>query len=62
MPNSEVHEEPCEVAAEDGLVLIRVSDSVDVRLTPEAAEETSNRLLEAAMKARGQNYFSDRRK
>jgi hypothetical protein len=31
-----------------------------VRLTPKAAEETSDRLLEAALKARGQRYFDDR--
>jgi hypothetical protein len=36
-----------------------MKDAVDVRMTPAAAEETSERLLQGAMKARGQRYFED---
>ena len=32
---------------------------MEIRLTPEAAEETSERLNTGAMKARGQLYFAD---
>lgn len=47
--------------AEDGSVVLTGPDEIEVRLTPGAAEETSERLLNAAMKARGQRYFSDDR-
>ena len=62
MPKSKVYDEPSSVKAEEGCVVVEGPDDVDVRLTPDAAEETSNRLLEGSMKARGQVYFSrDRR-
>ena len=54
MNDKQIHEQPSAVAAEDGDVLVKGPDAVDVGLTPEAAEETSNRLLEGSMKARGQ--------
>ena len=63
MAPRKIYEEPSEVSAENGAVVVAGPDEVDVAMTPEAAEETSNRLLEAAMQARGQLYFSsDRRK
>ena len=40
--------------AVDGAVEVDGPDAVDVTLTPEAAEETSDRLLRQAFKARGQ--------
>lgn len=53
---------PCDQAldvdAADGCVVMMGPDQVEIRLTPNAAEETSERLLEASMKARGQRYFS----
>jgi len=52
--HEKIHEQPSTVTAEEGDVLVKGPDSVDVALTPEAAEETSNRLLEGSMKARGQ--------
>lgn len=55
----EVYDDPSEVDAQDGEVLVKGPDSVDIRLTPGAAEETSDRLLNGAMKARGQRYFTD---
>jgi hypothetical protein len=59
MDTPEIYDEPSEIEAEAGAVLVKGPDAVDVRLTPEAAEETSERLLEGAMKARGQRYFED---
>ena len=59
MPEQEIYNEPTDVDAEDGAVILKGPDAVDVRMTPGAAEETSERLLEAAMKARGQTYFAD---
>jgi hypothetical protein len=57
MEQSEIFDQPSDVDAEDGSVVVKGPDAVDVRMTPEAAEETSDRLLENAMKARGQRYF-----
>ena len=59
MPDDQIYNEPSDVQAEDGAVALKGPDAVDVRMTPGAAEETSERLLEAAMKARGQRYFTD---
>lgn len=52
-----IHDQPSAVTAEDGDVLVKGPDDVDVGLSPEAAEETSNRLLEGSMKARGQRHL-----
>ena len=54
-----VYDQPSDVDAVDGEVVVKGPDAVDIRLTPPAAEETSERLLSAAMKARGQRYFDD---
>ena len=62
MNDKTIYDEPSEVDAEEGIVLVNGPDAVEVRLTPEAAEETSERLNTGAMKARGQRYFSDPRK
>ena len=62
MSDETIYDEASEVDAEDGVVTIKGPDAVDVRLTPNAAEETSERLNTGAMKARGQRYFSDRDK
>ena len=59
--DGKIYDEASEITAEDGIVTIKGPDAVDVRLTPEAAEETSNRMLEGSMKARGQAFFSRRR-
>lgn len=59
MAESKIYNDPSEIDVEDGAVIVRGPDAVDVRLTPDAAEETSHRLLEGAMKARGQRYFFD---
>ncbi len=59
MADHRIYDEPTTVDAEDGAVTLKGPDAVDVRMTPSAAEETSERLLEGAMKARGQRFFSD---
>ncbi len=58
MHNEQIYEEPSEVDADDGIVLLSGPGEVRVRFTPDAAEETSERLAAGAMKARGQRYFS----
>jgi hypothetical protein len=57
--NKPVYDEPSKVDAVEGQVEVQGPDEVDVALTPEAAEETSDRLLGEALKARGQNHFKD---
>ena len=47
----QVYDRPSEV---DGCVTLNGPDAVDVAMTPEAAEETSDRLAEHAAKAAGQ--------
>ena len=44
MPDRTIYDEASEVDAEDGTVIVRGPDAVDVRLTPDAAEETSTGL------------------
>jgi hypothetical protein len=62
MNDRTIYDEPSDVDADDGAVIIKGPDAVDVRLTPDAAEETSDRLNTSAMKARGQRFFSDQKK
>ena len=57
MPDDVTYDEASEVDAENGIVIVKGPDAVDVRMTPDAAEETSERLNTGAMKARGQRYF-----
>jgi hypothetical protein len=52
--DNELHNSPSEVTPEEGVVCVKGPDAVDVRLTPEAAEETSDRLMDGAVIARGQ--------
>ena len=59
MTDKKIYEQPSSVTAKDGEVLVDGPDGVDVGLTPEAAEETSQRLLEQSMKARGQRHMKD---
>jgi hypothetical protein len=50
---SKVYNEPSDVTAGVGSVSVKGPDGVDVAMTPEAAAETSDRLLKAAGDARG---------
>ncbi len=52
--DNKLHDEPSTVTAEYGQVLVDGPDGVAVSLTPDAAVETSDRLLEAAVEAQGQ--------
>jgi hypothetical protein len=61
MNDKTIYDQPSDVDAEDGSVTVNGPDAVDVLMTPDAAEETSERLSTGAMKARGQRYFSDRK-
>ena len=53
MPNK-VHDEASNVSAEDGVVMVDGPNGVAVALTPRAASETSDRLLEGSVEAQGQ--------
>jgi hypothetical protein len=50
----QLYNEATKVSAKDGEVILDGPDGVDVKLTPEAANETSDRLLEGASEAAGQ--------
>jgi len=54
-----IYDDPSTVAAVDGAVELDGPDAVDVAMSPEAAEETSERLLSQAFKARGQRRLKD---
>lgn len=54
MTEKTVHNDPSNVSADDGAVAMDGPDAVDVQLTPEAAEETADRLTHEAVIARGQ--------
>jgi hypothetical protein len=54
MGGNQVYSEPSEVRAEDGDVAVDGPGAVHVRLTPEAAEETADRLIDQSVVARGQ--------
>ena len=58
MDNDKVYNEPSSIKADDGEVTVKGPDEVDVKLTPEAAEETSDRLLEGALIARGKRRMA----
>lgn len=51
------YDTPSEVAADDGAVVVDGPDGVAVTLTPEAAEVTSDRLMDKAAEAAGQRHF-----
>lgn len=52
--SSQTHDTASNVYAEDGDVHVSGPDGVAVSLTPEAAAETSDRLLQGAAQAMGQ--------
>lgn len=61
MADSRIHDDPSEVAAEDGQVVVDGPDGVALTLTPDAAVETSHRLLEGGLMAQGQKARRKRR-
>jgi len=62
MPHETPYDTPSEVTAAEGEVMVDGPDGVAVSLTPEAAMETSDRLLKAGAMARGQQIEAERRK
>jgi hypothetical protein len=58
MENGIVYDTASDVEANDGVVQLDGPDAVDVAMTPEAAEETSERLTAQAVKARGQRRLA----
>ena len=60
--DSKIHSDPSEISAEEGEVIVDGPDGVAVTFTPEAAAETSERLLYGAAKAQGQRVAAKERK
>jgi hypothetical protein len=60
MTPEETYDEPSKVAAEEGAVVVDGPDGVAITLTPEAAIETSQRLLEGGLTAQGQRLQRER--
>jgi hypothetical protein len=60
--SDKVYDEATEVDAEDGKVVLDGPDGVAVLMTPEAALETSDRLLFGASQAKGQQIQEERRR
>jgi hypothetical protein len=54
MEDDRIYDTASDVKAREGAVEVEGPDAVDVRMTPEAAEETSQRLSDEAVVARGQ--------
>jgi hypothetical protein len=55
------HDEPSEVNAEDGEVIVDGPNGYTVSFTPDAALETSERLLRGGLAAQGQIVEARRR-
>jgi len=62
MPHKIIYGEAGKVSAEDGIVHLDGPDAVDVQLTIDAAEESFDRLLNGALKARGQIFFANKQR
>ena len=56
MTGSKVYDEAAKVTARKGDVVLEGPGGVDVIMTPDAALETSQRLLDAAAEAQGQRF------
>lgn len=61
MSHEKTWKEPSEVGAEEGEVIVDGPDGVAVSLTPDAALETSERLLESGLAARGQQLAEEKK-
>lgn len=59
MARDKLYDEATDVTAKDGEVILDGPDAVDVKITPEAAEETADNLIEGAVEARGQRRLKD---
>lgn len=54
MEDERIYDNASDVKAREGVVEVDGPDQVDVKMTPEAAEQTSERLSDEAVVARGQ--------
>lgn len=54
MTRDKLYDEATDVTAKDGEVILDGPDGVDVKITPEAAQETAENLIEGAAMAAGQ--------
>ena len=59
MDKREIYSDPSRVSAVDGAVEVDGPDAVNIAMTPEAAEETSERLADQSIMARGQRRLKD---
>jgi osmotically-inducible protein OsmY len=57
--DAELYDEATKVTAKNGEVILDGPDGVDVKLTPEAAQQTSDNLMEGAARAAGQRKLKD---
>ena len=55
----DVYDQPTDVTPENGQVHLDGPDGVAVSMTPEAAEETGERLERAAIEAHGQRLVAE---
>ena len=60
--DEKVYDEPTKVDAQDGKVVLDGPDGVAVLMTPDAALETSDRLLLGATQAMGQQIQEEQRR
>lgn len=61
MVDNKLHDEASSVTAEEGQVMVDGPDGVAVSMTPDAAAETSDRLLQGAAEAQGQVIAATRK-
>ena len=59
MTDDTIYDDASDVAADGGVVSVKGPDDVNVKLTPDAAAETSDRLLKGSMRAHGQRVRGD---
>ena len=59
--DDKVYDEPTRVEAQEGHVVLDGPDGVDLLMTPDAALETSDRLLFGATQAMGQRIQEEQR-
>jgi hypothetical protein len=60
--DDKIYSDASHVEAKEGAVVVDGPDGVDVKLTPEAASETSDRLLFAAGQAKSQQLVAGKRR
>lgn len=58
--DDKLYDEGSKVTAQDGIVIVDGPDGVDVHLTPGAALEISEQLLEGGLTAQGQRVERER--